>query len=736
MAKSKKETARPTSRPKQSQHAGLVDAINRSQAVIEFHLDGTIAHANENFLDAMGYSLDEIVGKHHRMFVDPTYASSPEYTEFWNKLRRGEFAAGVFKRFAKGGREIHIQASYNPVLDASGKPVKVVKFATDCTEQVRQARMASAIEGSGTASMHIDRDCRITYANRATLQLVQKNLAAFEKQYPSVDFSNLIGQSIDVFHSNPSYQRKLLSDPRNLPHQAEIEVGGRKFALNISAMLDSEGNHIGSALEWQDVTSERAKETEAARLVSAIEGSATASMQINREFEITYANPATIRLVQENLAVFQREFPRADFSNLLGSSIDVFHKDPSFQRRILDDANNLPHKAEIEVGGHKFALNISAMRDRDGNHIGASLEWQDVTQQRRAETQQKLCNDQMTQLVASARQGDLTARADTSALEGEFRDLASGINEIVAMVEEALGQVNEVAVQVSQASGQIAEGSQKLAQGASQQASSVEEISASLEEMSSMTKQNADNASEAKNLANGAQESAVKGNATMEQMQEAMQAIKNSSDETAKIVKTIDEISFQTNMLALNAAVEAARAGDAGRGFAVVAEEVRSLAQRSAEAAKSTAQLIEASGRNADNGVAITESVQQILQEIRDGSTKVNDLIVEIAAASKEQADGLNQVATAVDEVNKVTQENSASSEESSAAAAQLNGQVDSLTELLRKFTLSGTTSHADPAPKPAAARKPQPQKAAAATKSHPTAQSVIPLDDDELADF
>lgn len=237
--------------------------------------------------------------------------------------------------------------------------------------------------------------------------------------------------------------------------------------------------------------------------------------------------------------------------------------------------------------------------------------------------------------------------------------------------------------QTTSAAGQVAAASQSLAQGASEQAAALEETSSSMEEMSSMTTQNADNANAAKKLAEGALGSSRKGGEAMQRMSTAIDDIKRSSDETAKVVSTIDEIAFQTNLLALNAAVEAARAGEAGKGFAVVAEEVRNLAQRSAVAAKTTADLIGESVKNADTGVGISKEVAEALTEIAQGSQKVNDLVAEIDAASNEQAQGIGQINTALTQMDQVTQSNAASAEESASAAEELSSQAEELRRMV-----------------------------------------------------
>ena len=223
---------------------------------------------------------------------------------------------------------------------------------------------------------------------------------------------------------------------------------------------------------------------------------------------------------------------------------------------------------------------------------------------------------------------------------------------------------------------EISQISQSLAEGASEQAASLEETGASLEEMSSMTKRNAESALKAKELANRARQAADAGTADLRAMSEAMEGIKSSSADIAKIIKTIDEIAFQTNILALNAAVEAARAGEAGMGFAVVADEVRNLAQRSAQAARETAGQIEGAISRTEQGVQVSDRVAQGLKQIAEGVRLVDELVAEVAASSREQSQGIEQVNTAVTQMDKVTQANAASAEESASAAQDLNQQT------------------------------------------------------------
>jgi methyl-accepting chemotaxis protein len=318
-----------------------------------------------------------------------------------------------------------------------------------------------------------------------------------------------------------------------------------------------------------------------------------------------------------------------------------------------------------------------------------------------------------------------------------------GLN--VARVRRALetlaNSLGEVTRSLINSTATISSSSQTLATGSSEQAASIEETSSSLEEMASMTRRNADNARNANELSRSARTSAEKGASDMNAMSAAMHDIKNSSDDIAKIIRTIDEIAFQTNILALNAAVEAARAGEAGMGFAVVADEVRNLAQRSAQAAKETAAKIEGAIANTARGVDISNKVSQALNEIVEKARKVDELAAEVASASQEQTHGITQINAAVGQMDKVTQANAASAEESAAAAQELNQQAkamqDTVAELLQMVgsnDYSTVTATHRAAPSKISSSSPKPVASSApvfkANGVHPpVARDTIPLE-------
>ena len=349
------------------------------------------------------------------------------------------------------------------------------------------------------------------------------------------------------------------------------------------------------------------------------------------------------------------------------------------------------------------------------------------------EAVRRLVSDSNT-LVESALDGKLSTRADISKHEGDFQKIVDGVNKtldaVIKPVEEAsdcleqmakgnldvsmkgdhakikdalnrtIDSMNEILSQVSVAvdqvdtgSRQVSDASQSLSQSSTESASSIEEISATMQQINSQTRQNAENATQANKLSGDARNSAEEGNNKMRDMKKAMAEINEASASVAKIIKAIDEIAFQTNLLALNAAVEAARAGKHGKGFTVVAEEVRNLAQRSAKAAKETAEMIEGSIKKAENGAKIAEDTAKSLEIIVSGSAKVTDLIGEIAAAAREQEKAVTQVNQGLSQIDQVTQQNTATAEEAAAASEELSSQAADLKGMLAKFSLKKSAS-------------------------------------------
>ena len=303
--------------------------------------------------------------------------------------------------------------------------------------------------------------------------------------------------------------------------------------------------------------------------------------------------------------------------------------------------------------------------------------------------------------------GDFTRSLEVTSTD-EVGQMAKSLNQAVGNMRDALLEVSEASGNVSGAAQQLATASEEVASGAQEQASSLEATASSLEEISSTIKQNAENARQASQLAAGSREAAEKGGQVVNAAVAAMGQINEASKHIADIITTIDEIAFQTNLLALNAAVEAARAGEQGRGFAVVASEVRNLAQRSATAAKEIKGLIQDSVRKVENGSELVNRSGQTLGEIMQSVKRVTDIVAEIAAASEEQASGIEQVNKAAMQMDQVTQANSAKTEEMSSTAQGLSSNSEQLQALVARFRL-GVDNIRAPSGRPAAKRLPKP---------------------------
>jgi methyl-accepting chemotaxis protein len=347
--------------------------------------------------------------------------------------------------------------------------------------------------------------------------------------------------------------------------------------------------------------------------------------------------------------------------------------------------------------------------------------------------------EEKARLAEQIAEGDLTVEAK---LASDRDRLGRAFSQMVAGLGDLMTQMQSAAEQIAAGSVQVADGSQTLSQGATESAASLEQISASMTEMASQTRLNAQNADQANSLSQGSKNAASRGSKLMEDLVAAMGEINRSGEDISKIIKVIDEIAFQTNLLALNAAVEAARAGQHGKGFAVVAEEVRNLAARSARAAKETAELIENSAEKTRAGNEIAGKTEAALKGIVAGATKVSDLVAEIAAASKEQSEGIGQVNTGLGQIDQVTQQTTANAEESAAAAEELSGQADQLRQMLSRFKVRRTGALQRPAAAPTlkllAGRKETPavQKTAGEKRRLPMPEEVIALDDKEFGKY
>jgi len=278
-------------------------------------------------------------------------------------------------------------ANSTSTIDAVNTPQSTTRGANTMNDDdvTELARLRSAIGGAMQAMMMIDRDFNVTYANQASIDLLTKHEAVLQSVFPGFHAAGIIGANIDAFHKNPAHQRTMLASPANLPYSTQIQIAHLTMKLNVTAMMDSNGDYIGNALEWADITEEVAKENHVVRLQGAIDSSAQATMMVDRDFIVTYVNQATKDLLAKNQMQFSAVFPGFNAATIVGTCIDIFHKNPAHQRQLLADPGNLPYQTDISVGDLKFELNVSATMDNKGNYVGNSLEWRDVTEVRKKE---------------------------------------------------------------------------------------------------------------------------------------------------------------------------------------------------------------------------------------------------------------------------------------------------------------------------------------------------------------
>ena len=472
----------------------------------------------------------------------------------------------------------------------------------------------------------------ISYANQASINTVRE----LEHLLP-IKADQLIGANIDVFHKNPSHQRGIISNPNNLPHHAVIQLGEEYLDLYVAAIFDDKGKYVHAMLSWNKVTDKVEYESKASRLQEMVDKMPINAMMCDpKTLEMTYMNEAS-----RNQLRSLEQFLPIKVSEMIGTSIDVFHKNPAHQREILGNPARLPWTAKIAVGPETLELNVNAIMSEDGSYLGPLATWSVVTVQMQVEA---------------------AVNESVKTLEGEIASMQQQSQNLSSSAEQNIGLAAAVAAASEEATTNV----QTVA-------SATEELAASITEIGQQVKHATD-------ISEAATSQATQAN---EQVQDLAGAVQKIGD----VVSLINDIAEQTNLLALNATIEAARAGDAGRGFAVVASEVKSLATQTAKATQDITVQIQSIQSE-------TAKVVDVIGEISEAITNVNEISNGIAASTEEQAVATNEIARNVQEAAAGTQEVSANindvrsaSEAVATVATDVAGSAERLDALSKTLT-------------------------------------------------
>jgi methyl-accepting chemotaxis protein len=456
-------------------------------------------------------------------------------------------------------------------------------------------------------------------------------------------------------------------------YDSTIDLTGSDEAGLVLRALDDMQGKLRTQIE-----NERLMAAENARVRQALDKVSTSVVLADAQHRIIYLNDTAGATFGRNEHEIRASLPGFEVQKLRGASLEALSPDPSGERRELDTLAS-SRAAERQLGACIFRTVTNPVLDEDGTRLGTVMEWTDRTQEIAVEKE-------MQGMLSAVVAGDLVSRIDLAGKSGFFEGMSRGVNQLADNMAEVVSRVKGVAAEVHRGADEISAGNANLSQRTEEQSSSLEETASSMEEMTTTVKQNADNAAQANQLALAARDQAEKGGTVVSHAVAAMSGINESSKKIADIIGVIDDIAFQTNLLALNAAVEAARAGEQGRGFAVVASEVRSLAGRSATAAKEIKELIQDSVRKVEDGSVLVTQSGQTLEKIVASVKKVSDIVAEIAAASREQSSGIEQVNRAVMQMDELTQQNAALVEEATAASQAMAEQVRGLNEMLARF--------------------------------------------------
>lgn len=695
-------------------------------------LQGNIVTYNQGFKDASGYSDVELQGRPHSILRHPDMPKEA-FQDFWDTIQAGRPWVGLVKNKRKNGDHYWVIANASPITE-QGRITGYVSVRYPASkQQIQEAESLYAAVKSGTKPFPRTQIQDTRLRNQVMgIVAVLATLLPFIVFFAGIEVSVALEAVMMLFGVSAvgylAYSNYRTTDvPQHLRTAVEALANGEyKQPIQDRSYWGFALNQIRTRVGEAAANNYDAEQANAIML-TAMDTATTNLMVADRNFNITKINRSLRQMFSDLESKLRTELPQFSVAKVVGSNMDIFHKNPAHQRQMMEKITE-QYTAQIKIADVYLSLTVQPIKVNQ-TIVGYAIEWVDRTVEETVVAElssvfegMKLGNfngritspatgtydrikqnvnesmaviqhalDSINGVIESQATGDFTKALPSGTFKGQMHALKNAINFSAEKVKQAIAQAVTSSAIVQEQANNVADGAHSLSSRVQEQASALQQTSMTMQEMKSTVQANTDRAGKVAQLSDQMKEQAGSGMQVMQQTIAAMQSIQEANNRIVDIVAMIDSIAFQTNLLALNAAVEAARAGEHGRGFAVVASEVRALAGKSADAAQDIKSLIGDSVQRISAGTRLADKSGEMLSQITTSIESVAAMMDEMARSTSEQSVAIGQVYQAIDDIDRVTQENAALVEETTAAVAQLSQEADALMENVRFFNVGQT---------------------------------------------